>query len=260
MNIFLLFLSGWAFVSFVMTVMYLIQRRTNDASIVDVAWAANLAILAIIYSYVLEGYQLRQNLLIALAGGWYIRLALHLLFDRVIGKEEDGRYQRIREQHKENAQTFLFGFFQLQALVDILLSISFLIVAMNPKPFLDAWDYAAIILWILTFFGVSISDYQLSRFRANPDNRGKTCRIGLWKYSRHPNYFFEWLHWFIYPLLAVGTPYWYFTLISPAMMLYFILFVSGIPPTETQALQNRGDDYREYQKTTSAFIPWFPQT
>src|SRR5262249_38496991 len=91
-------------------------------------------------------------------------------------------------------------------------------------------------------------------------NAGRTCRAGLWRYSRHPNYFFEWTHWFAYPLLAVGAGgvFW-LSAIGPVIMLLMLYRVSGIPFTEAQALRSRGDDYRDYQRTTSAFVPWFPK-
>jgi hypothetical protein len=92
-----------------------------------------------------------------------------------------------------------------------------------------------------------------------PANRGRTCRAGLWRYSRHPNYFFEWLHWWSYPLLAWGSPEWWLTLLGPALMLYTLLKVTGIPYTEQQALASRGDDYRAYQRSTSALFPGFPK-
>ena len=87
---------------------------------------------------------------------------------------------------------------------------------------------------------------------------GKTCREGLWRYSRHPNYFFEWLHWFTYVFLAVGTPWpiWALTLLGPVLMLVSLYWITGIPFVEAQALRTRGEDYREYQRTTSAFVPW----
>ncbi len=255
----LVFLIGCMFASLVMLAMYMVQRKTNDASIVDVAWTANLGALAVLYGMTLEGYALRQYLLMALAGFWSVRLTIHLLVDRIIGKEEDGRYQEIRRTYKGNIQFFFFWFFQLQALADIILSISFFIAAINPKPFLDIFDYLAIALALVSLIGEAIADFQLAQFRAKPENKGKTCRAGLWKYSRHPNYFFEWLHWLVYPLLAVGAPYWWLTLIAPVMMLYFILRVTGIPATEEQALKSRGDDYRRYQETTSMFVPWFPK-
>ncbi|MGH8164637.1 MAG: DUF1295 domain-containing protein, partial [Rhodanobacteraceae bacterium] len=111
----------------------------------------------------------------------------------------------------------------------------------------------------LSVFGETIADRQLARFRANPANDGKTCREGLWRYSRHPNYFFEWLHWFAYVALAIGSPLWWLALAGPVVMFVFLRFISGIPYTEAQALRTRGDDYRAYQHDTSMLFPWFPK-
>jgi steroid 5-alpha reductase family enzyme len=112
----------------------------------------------------------------------------------------------------------------------------------------------------VAFAGESLADRQLSRFRQDPRNRGRVCRDGLWRYSRHPNYFFEWLHWWAYVALAAGSPLWWIAVAGVAMMLLFLTRVTGIPPTEAQALRSRGEAYREYQRTTSAFFPWPPRT
>ncbi|MBD3265562.1 DUF1295 domain-containing protein [bacterium] len=246
-------------VSCLFWILYRIQKLTGDAGIVDVGWAAGLGCLALFYAFALSGDPYRRIALALLAGFWSFRLALYLLFNRVLGKEEDGRYKSIRESWQGNIQTFFFWFFQAQGLLDIILSLSFLIVALNPQPFPSYWDMAAVMLFLISITGESMADRQLARFRANPGNKGKTCRRGLWKYSRHPNYFFEWLHWWVYVFLALGSPYWWITLIAPALMLYFILYITGIPPTEAQAIASRGEDYKNYQQTTSAFIPWFPK-
>jgi len=105
------------------------------------------------------------------------------------------------------------------------------------------------------FLGESAADRQLQRWRAEPTNRGRTCRIGLWRFSRHPNYLFEWLHWFTYPLLGLGLPQGGLLWLAPAGMFLLIRFVSGVPPTEAQALRSRGDDYRDYQRSTHPFLP-----
>jgi steroid 5-alpha reductase family enzyme len=112
-------------------------------------------------------------------------------------------------------------------------------------------------LWLIAVAGEAVADAQLAAFRADASNKGKTCRAGLWRYSRHPNYFFEWTHWLAY---AVMLPEDWRVWVSPALMLYFLLRVSGIPATEAQALRSRGEDYRRYQRETSMFVPWPPQT
>ena len=104
-----------------------------------------------------------------------------------------------------------------------------------------------------------LADAQLHRFKQDPANKGKTCQVGLWHYSRHPNFFFEWLIWVSYALYAMGSPSGAWGWLSPALMLYFVTKVTGIPATEAQALRSRGDEYRKYQQTTSAFFPWPPK-
>ena len=112
-------------------------------------------------------------------------------------------------------------------------------------------------------YGESVSDRQLAAWKADPANRGKTCRQGLWAVSRHPNYFFEWLHWMAYPVLGLallGTPlaaWWPITLLGPVIMLVLLLQFTGIPYTEKQAIRSRGEDYKKYQREVSKFFPWF---
>ncbi len=252
-------LIGLAIVVVVMFSLWLIQMRTRDAGIVDVGWSALLGILAIWYALAVDGSAPRRVLVASLAAVWSFRLAGYLLIDRVMSNEEDGRYQTIRNNWSSNLQTFFFFFFQTQGMLDWLLAFVFLIAMQNPATGLTWTDYAATCVWMIAVVGESISDRQLQRFRKRPDNKGKVCRVGLWRYSRHPNYFFEWLHWWTYVLFAIGSPYGWATLAAPALMLFLILKVTGIPPTEARALESRGAAYRDYQRKTSAFIPWFPK-
>lgn len=139
-----------------------------------------------------------------LGGLWGSRLALHL-WRRVRSEPEDGRYRYLRE-HWQSHQGKIFGFFMAQALLVVLFALPFAAVAANSHAGLTPWTVAAALAWLLSVGGESLADRQLARFRADPANKGRTCREGLWRYSRHPNYFFEWLHWFTYVLLAVGSP------------------------------------------------------
>ena len=129
----------------------------------------------------------------------------------------------------------------------------------NSVPFGGAWDWLGFIIWTTAVGGEVMADRQLARFRRDPDNRGKVCQTGLWHYSRHPNYFFEWIHWWSYVFFAIGSIYWWASLAGPVLMLLFLIFITGIPATEAQAVATRGDAYRRYQRTTSPFIPWFPR-
>jgi len=174
-------------------------------------------------------------------------------------RERRAWYLPLRSKWGDRAQSRFFVFFQLQALVDMIFSLPYLVAMTNPTPGLGVWGLAGVLVWVVAVVGEALADRQLAAFRADPANRGRTCRVGLWRASRHPNYFFEWLHWWSYVLLAVGSPWWALTLVGPALMLFFLFKVTGIPATEAQALASRGEDYRDYQRTTSAFIPWFPR-
>jgi steroid 5-alpha reductase family enzyme len=123
----------------------------------------------------------------------------------------------------------------------------------------DGWIVAAVATWLVAVGGEWLADRQLAAFRADPGNRGRTCRAGLWAWSRHPNYFFEWLHWFAYLWLAIGSRLWWLALTGPVVMLLFLYRVSGIPWTEAQSLRSRGEDYARYQREVSAFFPRPPR-
>jgi steroid 5-alpha reductase family enzyme len=240
-----------------MTATWELQRRTRNAGYVDVVWAALMGGAAIYYSAAGAGTS-GPRLLVAMLGGiWGFRLSLHLLA-RVLHESEDGRYRFLRE-HWGGSQLKFFGFFMLQALMTAVFSLPFLVAASNPIPSLGLCAYAAVALWLFSLGGESLADAQLARFRNSACNRGKTCRAGLWRYSRHPNYFFEWLHWFSYVLLSIGSPWWWLSLAGPLLMGASLMWVSGIPFTEAQSLRSRGDDYRRYQRETSVFFPWFPK-
>jgi steroid 5-alpha reductase family enzyme len=249
----------WAAAAVAMFIGWLIQRRTRNAGIVDAIWSACMGAAALFYAGV-GGGGLVARLAVAMLGGlWGFRLCMHIL-SRVLNEPEDGRYRYLREYWRDDQRKF-FGFFQAQAVLTVLFSLPFYAVAENPRESMSIWCACGLTIWIISVTGESIADAQLSRFRKNPKNHGKTCRTGLWRYSRHPNYFFEWLHWFTYVFLAIGTPFpaWLLSLLGPTLMLASLCWISGIPFTEAQALRSRGNDYRQYQRTTSMLIPWFPK-
>jgi len=240
-----------------MVATWLLQLRTRNIGFVDVTWSACLAVAAIYYSYAAMG-GLAGRLLVALLGGiWGFRLAIHLL-SRVLHEEEDGRYAHLRE-HWKGDQRKILGFFVAQAGLVALFSLPFLVAANNPHDHIGPWMAAGIAVWVIALGGESLADWQLSRFRADRRNRGKTCRVGLWAYSRHPNYFFEWLHWFSYVLLAANAPFGWLAWLGPLLMGASLNWVTGIPYVEAQALRSRGDAYRRYQREVSRFFPWFPK-
>lgn len=243
----------------VMTAMWLWQLRSRRADWVDAAWAALIGVQAIAFALVGDGSVEKRLLAAMLAVTWSSRLATHLV-QRLAGHaDEDGRYQSMREHFGARANPFFFAFFMLQALVAWLFALPVWVVANDPSSALSFWVVAGVVVWFISLAGESLADRQLAAFKADPSNRGRVCRAGLWRYSRHPNYFFEWLHWFSYPLVAVGAPNQWLAWLGPVVMLLFLYRISGIPYTEKQSLKSRGDAYREYQRTTSPFIPWPPK-
>jgi steroid 5-alpha reductase family enzyme len=252
-------LLGWAAMALVMGALWWLQRRTADAGLVDVGWTAGVGALAVCYASLGDGPLPRRVLVAVMAGLWSLRLLHHLLSDRVLKGREDGRYHALREAWGDHFQARIFWFFQAQAPLAVLFSLPALVAVGSARPALDWLDAAGALLWLVAWAGEAAADRQLAGFRSNPANRGRTCRVGLWRYSRHPNYFFEWLGWWSYALVAAGASGWWITLAAPMLMLLFVLKITGIPPTEARALASRGDDYRAYQRTTSAFIPWFPK-
>jgi steroid 5-alpha reductase family enzyme len=250
-------LLGWAAMAVVMGAAWARQRTTRDATAVDVLWS--LGIGALVLSYAIAGAGLgdptRRALVALVCGAWSLRLGGHLLRDRVgTSAGEDGRYRHLRKVWGDGAQPRFFVLYQVQAALAALFSLPPL-VAMRGGP-VDGWAWAGTALAALAIAGEGLADRQLGFFRRDPAHRGRTCRAGLWRYSRHPNYFFEWLHWWSYVLIAHGAA---LTWLGPALMLLFLYRVTGIPHTEAQALASRGDDYRDYQRTTSAFVPWPPR-
>lgn len=236
------------------------QWWTRNATSVDVGWSGGLGLLALFYLYSGGGEITARQLVIGwLAALWAFRLAAYLGWTRVLRhKEEDGRYQELRRSWGAANQLWFFGFYLLQALACWLFSLPVFIALQSTSAELTVWDWLGAAILLISVFGEAIADWQLADFRAHSAHRGQTCRIGLWRYSRHPNYFFEWLHWWSYVVWSIGSPWGWTTLFGPALMLLFLFRITGIPATEAQALRSRGDDYRDYQRTTSVFVPWFP--
>lgn len=252
------FLVVWVASAIAMTALWAWQWRTRNAGYVDAAWAALLACAAMYYGAVSEGGLWPRMLVAILAAFWGFRLALHVL-NRVLHEvREDGRYAHLRAHWQGNQWKF-FVFFQAQAASVVLFSVPFHAVADHPSETLTPWMLLGAALFVISLCGESVADWQLARFKRDPAHRGKTCRVGLWAYSRHPNYFFEWLHWLSYVLMAVGSPGFLWSWIGPVLMLLSLCWVTGIPYVEAQSLRSRGDDYRRYQREVSAFVPWFPK-
>lgn len=246
----------WGISAIVMAAVWAFSMRVRNIGYVDVAWAGLMAVAALLAGALSPGAALPRTLT-ALGGAvWGARLCVHLL-RRVLHEREDGRYRALRAALGDSRGLW-FLFFQAQALTVAVFALPFLAAANSAGRDVDGWVLAALAVWLVAVGGESAADSQLAAFRATPGNRGNTCREGLWGWSRHPNYFFEWLHWFFYVLLAVSSPYAWLSWLGPLLMLVFLYRITGIPWTERQALRSRGQDYRRYQCEVSAFLPLPP--
>ncbi|TFH48713.1 MAG: DUF1295 domain-containing protein [Lysobacterales bacterium] len=251
-------LAGWAALAVIMAILWLIQYATRNAGIVDVAWAFGTGILGVWFALgVASGDATRGVIIATLVGIWGARLGFYLA-SRVLRESEDGRYRFMRNALGKWTQPVMFLFFQVQALWGLMFALPMWAAAQSTTPAIARHDWLGIGIWLLAFTGEVVSDRQLNRFRRDPANKGKVCQVGLWRYSRHPNYFFEWLHWWAYVLIGIASPWWWVTIAGVVVMYVFLTRVTGIPYTEQQAIRSRGDAYRRYQETTNVFFPFSP--
>ena len=253
-----------ASLSLIMAGAWLVWRRTGNSGWVDTTWTFGLGTVGIASAAapaIAGGLTLRQGVVIVLMAAWTLRLGLHIA-SRTTGIVDDPRYARLVRDWGAAAPGQMFRLLQKQALVSIPLALSVLLAAWNPVPF-RVQDVVGVLVLAAGIVGEAISDAQLARFRARPENRNGICDVGLWGWSRHPNYFFQWLGWVAYPVLAIdvtGTyPWGWLALAGPACMYWLLVHVSGIPPLEAHMLERRGERFRSYQARTSAFFPMPPR-
>lgn len=260
MTVFLgIFLSGSLFTFLFMAGLFFYARRIEKPGIVDPAWAALIALFGLYAAAFAGGYPLRCFLAAVMAVFWGLRLSFYILFCKVIGRPEDGRYLQLMADWGENRDKKLFEFYMWQALAAVIFAVPFIIICMNSAGPLRAVEWLGFLLWIAAVTGETAADMQLEIYKRTAVDKSKTCRAGLWRYSRHPNYFFEFLHWCAVAVFALGSPGGFFALGCPALIFYFLFKVTGIPKAEEQALRTRGEDYREYQRTTNKFFPGPPK-
>ncbi len=251
-------LWGLALVVPVMLALWALHLRLENAAVVDVGWAFSLGVLALLAGSLGEGYGPRRLLVAVIGGAWSLRLTLHLA-RRVAAEPEDSRYAELRARWGGNLRLKFLAFFVFQGVLDVVLALPFFLAVVDPTPRIHWLAWAGVALAAISVAGEGIADSQLRRFKADPTTKGQVCRVGLWGWSRHPNYFFDWLIWCSFALLALGSPWGWLGLVAPALMLYFLTRVTGIPATEAHALRSRGEAYRRYQLEVSSFVPWPPK-
>ncbi len=239
---------------------YLWARRLDNYGIVDVVWSYSFTAVAWHYALTGEGWVARNLVIAALATVWSVRLGSHL-HRRVKSHhpQEDSRYVQLREDWKGNFVPMMFGFFQLQAVSVVILSAPLFFPTRNASPAFNTWETIGTALAVFALIGETLADAQLKAFVRNPANKGQVCTVGLWRFSRHPNYFFTWCVWLGLGLFSCGSAWGGVGLLAPAVLLHLLLNVTGVPTAEASSLKSKGDAFRAYQRTTNKFFPGPPR-
>jgi steroid 5-alpha reductase family enzyme len=253
-----IYLTAGLVILSLMTLLWLVSLALKDSSIVDIFWGTGFVIIYWVYfALTPDSYLLRKWLMGILVTIWGLRLSLYILW-RNWGKPEDYRYQAWRKEAGSNWwwQGF-FRVFLLQGILMWVISTPLLAVQSGGEsahPVL--FDALGLVLWAIGFFFESVGDFQLARFKANPANQGKVLDRGVWRFTRHPNYFGDSAQWWGYYLISASSGGWW-TIFSPTLMTLLLLRVSGVALLE-KTLETR-PGYKEYIEKTSPFIPWFPR-
>lgn len=255
-----LVLSLALLLSLLMSLAWLVQKTTGNSGWVDTIWSLSTglaALVGIIFAANVSGE--RKWIAAAIMVIWSLRLATHI-GGRSLGAEEDPRYAALKEEWGDSHASRLFWFLQIQAVAAFILAIAPLAAITTKSAFPAFTDWLAIGVAVVAIAGEAIADRQLTRFRKTKTEEKAICETGLWKYSRHPNYFFEWLFWCSWPVLALsginGFPtHFLIAICAPALMYWLLVHVSGIPPLEDHMLRSRGEKFKNYQQRVNAFFP-----
>ncbi len=243
-----------------MAVLWIASLMLKNSSIVDIFWGAGFVLTNWVYfALTPDGFPARKWLIGVLVTIWGLRLSLYILW-RNWGKPEDFRYRKWREE--EGRRWWWFSFFKvfvLQGALMWIISAPLLAAQITPTPArLTLLDLIAVPVWFVGFFFESVGDWQMARFKGNPANKGKVLNTGVWRYTRHPNYFGDAAQWWGYYLVAAAASGGFWTIFSPLIMTTLLLRVSGVALLE-RTLKETKPQYKEYTETTSAFVPWFPR-
>lgn len=246
-------------ISLLMMVSFYWAKKINNFSIVDAIWSFSFFVVAIFLAVFSAGWTPRKVLILMVVGIWSLRLGIFLT-NRIIRHHphEDNRYQMLRKRYGNSLHREFFWFFQYQAWSVVLLSIPFVVMSLNESPDFDALEWIGSSLALFSIFGEAVADWQKNSFKMKPENKGKNCEVGLWRFSRHPNYFFEACIWLGFFVMVLASPGGWACFFVPLLMWYLLLKVTGVPMSEENSRNTYGQAYADYQKRVSKFFPWFP--
>jgi steroid 5-alpha reductase family enzyme len=251
-------LVAWAVAAAAMAALWWWCRRRRNAGWVDVAWSLGTGTAGAFLALAVGGVDHpRAWLVAATAAGWGLRLGLHLAV-RIAGEPEDSRYADLRQRWGDAFDRRMFAFFQIQASWVVLFATPMMVAAGRPGP-LDWMDMLGVGILLAAVAGETVADRQLAAWKRSRPEGELVCRRGLWSWSRHPNYFFEWTHWFGYVAIGIAGPYGWITLAGPALMYVFLTRITGVPVAERRSVARRGEAYLAYQREVPAFLPRPPR-
>jgi steroid 5-alpha reductase family enzyme len=249
----LIIIAVW--ISLVMAGAWSVQRATAASGWIDTIWSFAVGSGGVLAAIFADGALDRRIAAATVIVAWALRLGGHI-GARTRSNGEDPRYAKLLDEWGDTAAWRLFLFLQIQALAAYVLVFAVYLAAANAAAFPRLVDLIAILVAILALVGEAASDAQLARFRKTPQARTEICETGFWRYSRHPNYFFEWLFWCCWPLLAMSASgLSWMSLLAPLLIYWLLVHVSGIPPLEEHMLRSRGEKFRTLQGRVNAFFP-----
>lgn len=252
------YLSGLLVILMMMTTVWLISLAVRDSSIVDIVWGLGFVVVALAYFALTDGWGMRRLIILVLVTVWGLRLTLYLGW-RNIGKGEDRRYQRLRKRYGKDWWWISFlQVYLLQGLAMWVISAPLLAAQFHGGPrTLTLFDFLGVFVWMVGLLFETVGDWQLASFKSNPANKGKVLDRGLWRYTRHPNYFGDATVWWGMYLVAVAAPWGFLTIFAPVLMTYLLMRVTGATLLERE--MKKRPEYAAYIRRTSAFFPMPPK-